>query len=128
VVTLFLLALAGIVAGILANLWQLEIRIGNTAGAGMVAFYAAEAGLERGKACAEYPGSICGPQNSWINFDSPNRQYRFNVTGIGGGNRRIRSAGRFLDNSGKVLAQRQVTVDVDTSGAPSQYDWTWREE
>lgn len=123
----FLLLIVGILAGALANMWQVEIKVRSLEKDGLIAFYLAQAGIERAKIEARL-GVITAP-----NWSSPQSlvggRYYYYIEDVGGNQRILRSIGQRLDNSGNVIAERRIEVRVQGIGAPpeSQVSWSWQE-
>lgn len=123
----FLLVIVGILAGALANMWQAEIQTRTAERDGLIAFYLAQAGIERAKIEARN-GVITAPNWSSAQTLGDGRYY-FYIENIGANQRLLRSIGQRLDSSGNVIAERRIEVRVQGIGAPpeSQVSWSWQE-
>lgn len=117
----FILAIAGILSGALANMWQAEIKTRSAEREGLAAFYLAQAGIERAKIWAKSnPGFSIS--SGWLT-DLSGGRHSFTVAGA---TRNLSSAGQVLDASGNVIAERQIAVQVN-AGYTAQAGWSWRE-
>ena len=140
---LFLLVLAGVLVAGLARMWQAEISMRSLERDGLIAFYLAQAGIERAK--VEVLGDVGLSGNSaWHNDldimgDNYNFRYNFNVA-ILGTQRTLIGTGEVLDTNNNLLAHREITVTIDgiddtNSASPPQdtdysgtvVAWSWRE-
>lgn len=130
---LFLLLIVGILTGALAIMWKTEIWMRSLEKNGLIAFYLAQAGIERGKIeAANNPGLSgwrpCLDDNNsscWYN-DLSQGWYKFNIENMGGNLRRIQSKARTIGLSGETLAERQLEVIVDIVNRIKQV-WSWQE-
>lgn len=123
----FLLLIVSILVIALSNMWQAEIKTRSLEKDGLIAFYLAQAGVERAKIEARN-GVITAPD--WSSEQSlGGGRYYFYIENIGANQRLLRSIGQGLDNSGNTIAERRIEVRVQGIGAPpeSQIPWTWRE-
>lgn len=125
----FLLLVVGILTGALAVMWQAEIRTRSLEKDGLIAFYLAQAGIERAK--IEARNGVIIPGGSPAQTLGAGRYYYY-IQDIGGGQRLLRSIGQGLDASGNPSAERQIEVRVSGMGTPlpgddAQVSWSWRE-
>ncbi|OGX26659.1 MAG: hypothetical protein A3J51_00450 [Omnitrophica WOR_2 bacterium RIFCSPHIGHO2_02_FULL_45_21] len=125
----FLLLVVGILTGALAVMWQAEIRTRALEKDGLIAFYLAQAGIERAKIEARNGAII--PGGSSAQTLGAGRYYYY-IEDTGGNQRLLRSIGQWLDASGNPSAERQITVRVSGMGTPlpgddAQVSWSWRE-
>ncbi len=123
---MFLLAIFGILAGGVTVMWQTDLQSRAAERNGLVAFYLAQAGIERAKVEARvgYIGT-----SAWINLGGG--RYQFSVSDIGGNQRLLRCFGQALSPSGTVIGERGIEVEVGGMGTPppaddAQVGWTWR--
>ena len=124
---LFLLTLAGTLAGALAMLWTNEISIRSLDRESLSAFYLAQAGIEMAKIEAR-TGSTTAPD--WSSERSlAGGRYYFYIEDTGANQRLLRSIGQRLSSSGNLIAERRIEVVVQGIGAPpeSQVSGSWRE-
>lgn len=140
-VTFFLVVIMGALAFVIADMWADRLMLDASDRNALVALYAAQAGLERGKITAlsgETPGGgaqyvPCNTEASsacWYK-DVPNAWYRFRVNGNSGDNRDIFATGRAIGPNNVTLAERKLTVTVDVSpvsGRHQKGNTPWQEE
>ena len=124
---LFLLTLAGTLAGALAMLWTNEISIRSLDRESLSAFYLAQAGIEMAKIEARN-GLTTAP--AWSS-ERPlaGGRYYFYIEDTGANQRLLRSIGQRLSSSGNLIAERRIEVEVRGILAPpeSQVSGSWRE-
>lgn len=143
---LFILAVFGALSAGLAVMWESEIRTRASDRDGLIAFYLAQAGMERAKReilnAVGFPGNAPG----WyadLDVAGDNYSFNFNCSAIipgGFPNRRtITARGEVLDAAGNMLAHREIeaTLDgvidgidpgtADDDGLASLAAWGWRE-
>jgi len=145
----FLLLIIGILAGSLAVMWQSQIKTFSSEKEGLIAFYLAQAGIERGKIEVLYGYWSAGTYNinNQNNLDLAGDNYQFfydivivnPMPGGGGTTRRLTATGRVLDLANNEIARRQIQVDVsgiqdlvppvniDDDLLGSIVAWSWRE-
>lgn len=141
---LFILAVLGALAGGLAVMWESEIRTRTSDRDGLIAFYLAQAGIERAKI-----RTLSGVGSSWMETDLSDLDvggdsylFRYDISGtdIGSGNYMLQGIGRVLNLAGtQEFARREIQVivngitdapppdglDDDMTGSPQA--WSWRE-
>ncbi len=106
----FFLLIIGILAGSLAFMWQSQTRTLSSEKEGLIAFYLAQAGIERAKISARY--NLANPTD-WFNFSGNNTtQYNFTVINSGELNRTLEGRGRRRDISSNVIAEKRITVNI----------------
>ena len=128
-----LLLMISIFSGTLARLWPQEILTRRYENKGLVAFYLAQAGIERAKIEAARNPGLWGWQfcqddlnlSCWYN-DVPGGLYKFHIATLGGNRREIISRGVVRDPSNRTLAQRELEATIDI-GTRIQESWSWRE-
>ncbi len=144
ITVLFLLLMVGTLAGALAALWPAEIRMRVEERQGLIAFYLAQAGIERAKIEVINDVTLFGT-SAWLNDldlagDSYTFRYNFNVV-IMGPQRRLIGRGEVLDLNNNLLAQREIEVringivdvnppggdGIDDDGLASLVSWSWQE-
>jgi hypothetical protein len=141
----FLLLIVSILVGALAVMWKAEIGMRNFERESMIAFYLAQAAIERGKIEVLYgywaPGVYVISNQNDLDLSGDNYQfiYDIEITNNGGTSRTIKGTGRVLDLSGNEIARREIEVivngiednlppygvDDDLSGREQR--WSWRE-
>ncbi|MBU1044478.1 MAG: hypothetical protein KJ915_08810 [Candidatus Omnitrophica bacterium] len=139
----FLLMLLGMLTAALASLWQAEIKIRDEDKSATVAFYLAQAGVERAKIEVIYNVALSGTYG-WYNdleIAGDNYIFRYNFSvAISGQERTLVGTGEVLDLSGNVLAHKEISVVVegiadtvipfdgidDVPGDNQMIQWTWQ--
>lgn len=121
----FLFLLAGILASGLSNIWESSTQTYGATRNGILAFYLAQAGLERAKKWAQYNPAGPFPHNS-ADYNLGAGRYRFSVATLGGDNRRLTATGEVLSGSGAVLATKRLQLDVNRA-TPAALADTWQE-
>lgn len=142
---LFILAVLSVLSAGLAVMWQSEMRTRASDRDGLIAFYLAQAGIERAKMEILNNVTFSGNAPGWYtDLDVVGDNYTFNYNCSltippGFPNRRtIIGRGEILDTAGNLLAHReiQVTVDgiidgdsdgADDNGLATLQAWSWRE-
>lgn len=132
--SLFVLFVIGALAVVLAYVLRRGIQTHRNHRDGSIAFYLAQAGLERAKAAvAQAPPPAndwypCGDDTNpacWYQ-DLSSGWYKFNI--VGAGNiRTVSSKGRVIGLSGEPLAERQLQVIVNRA-IKAQISWSWTEQ
>jgi len=113
-----LLLIASILATALAKMWESTIQINASERDGIIAFYLAQAGLERAKIAVIYnpnrkdligwqPGS---PPKGGYNLDTDRFQYNFSWNDH---EKKITAQGWVLDSNDNILAQKELSVIVE---------------
>jgi hypothetical protein len=121
----FLFLLAGILASGLSNIWESSTQTYGATRNGSLAFYLAQAGLERAKKWAQYTPAGPFPYSS-PTYNLGAGRYNFSVATLGGNNRRLTATGEVLSSGGNVLATKQLRLDVNIA-TPAPLDNTWQE-
>jgi hypothetical protein len=151
----FLLLITGILSGALADMWQAEVRARGRERNGLIAFYLAQAGIERGKIEILYDVDLSdiggwnpGPSSTDFYFDldiDPTDKYTFCYNfhvevGASADSRIINATGEVQDANGNSLAHREISVTfngveegpiiddtVDDPDNVTQAAWSWKE-
>ncbi|MBI4846904.1 MAG: hypothetical protein HY810_10620 [Candidatus Omnitrophica bacterium] len=143
----FLLLLVGILSSSLSALWRSQINIRAQERSGIIAFYLAQAAVERGKVEVLYgywlAGATIANQND-LDTAGDGFQFLYDVIitspGTAGANSRdITGIGRVLDLNNTEIARRQAQIIIDNiedTVAPVNEDddlsgtvvsWSWQE-
>jgi len=123
---LILLVFIGLLLSIASFLLKTHSEIWFIQEKGTIAFYLACAGLERAKIEAKN-GVLTAPLWSGPYFLEGGRYY-FYIESIGANRRLLRAIGQTLDNSGRVIAEREVEVRVQNVFVkPQEMNFSWRE-
>jgi len=124
--SIFLLALAGMLASAVAGIWGNALRLRSLETRSLSAFYLAQAGIERAKIEAK-SGAVTGGWSSAQTLGGG--RYSYYIEDIGSNQRVLRSIGQCLDSSGNIAAERRVEVRVQniTNPPESQIVWSWQE-
>jgi type II secretory pathway pseudopilin PulG len=151
-----LMMIVGILAAGVAITWQAKTQVQALQRQSLIAFYLAQAGIERGKIEVLYGYWSAGTYNinnqNDLDLAGDNYQFFYDIVivnpmpGGGGTTRRLTATGRVLDLAGNEIACRQIQVDVsgiqdlvnNGTGLPppdgiddnlsgSIGAWTWRE-
>ena len=118
---MFVMAIAGVFGVLLADMWEKEQIVRSTDRDTLIAFYLAQAGVERAKVEILYAVDLVGDSASYSDLDDSNDNYNFyysfNVA-ISGTQRTLIGRGdvyeRRLDSSdGTHLAHRRIYVEID---------------
>jgi len=118
--SIFLLALAGILASAVAGIWGNALRLRSLEIRSLSAFYLAQAGIEEAKIWArENYGN--DRTSGWTTLGGG--RYHYVVVGA---ERSLNSIGQVLDAPGNVISERQIAVQVN-SDYTAQVDWRWQE-
>jgi len=132
ILVFFLLLVVGTLAGALSHMLNSRIQVQGHQEKSSSAFFLAQSAIERAKIeavndpalsgwqpCADDDNSACWYQelsDGW---------YKYNITNIGSNARLLEAKGRVLDLGNKVLAERQLAVEVDI--VLKKRRWSWRE-
>ncbi len=113
---IYMLSLSVILAGALAAMWGAQTRTRSLSRDGLIAFYLAQAGIER----AKIEGS--SGANLWrsdldISGDKYTFQYSYEISG-----NTFTATGQVLDLNNVVLGERKIQVNI-SSGAVIDYTW-----
>ncbi|MCD6228539.1 MAG: hypothetical protein J7K17_03605 [Candidatus Omnitrophica bacterium] len=117
--TVFMIALVAIIGIGLWNLWEPVLQIHSLHQENLIAFYLAQAGIERAKVEVLNNVNLSGT-SSWFTdldpdpSDSYQLRYRFRIQSGGADKRILRGDGQIFDtNRSQVIAFRQINVTVD---------------
>ena len=127
VFAIFLLALAGMLASAVAGIWGNALRLRSLETRSLIAFYLAQAGIERAKIEAKI-GAVTAP--GWSSAQIlGGGTYSYYIEDIGSNQRVLRSIGKCLDSSGNTVATRMIEVKAQNISSPpeSQIAWSWQE-
>lgn len=144
---LFVLAVFGVLSGALTVMWQTELQMRSSEREGLLAFYLAQAAVERAKIMVLYgywvPNTYTINNQNDLDVAGDNYQFLYDITIItpAGTTRTITGTGRVLDLAGNQIARREIQVvvtgisdtvplggdgqDDDLSGAVQ--NWSWQE-
>jgi Tfp pilus assembly protein PilX len=125
-VTLLLVLILAILTGGLAAMWQSEVQIRAFEKNNLIAFYLAQAGLERAKIEAQY--SIT-PSASEITL-AGGTYSRTIVSPMDANQKVLTGIGRVYDTASNIVAERRISVTVHGISIPpiSQNALTWKEQ
>ena len=114
----FFLLIVGILAAILTGVWQGYITISSRLRYRVVAFYLAQAGVERAKIRVLKNVNFSGDSGWYTDLDDhPNDdvtfRYKFLVRKIGSNQREIKGIGEVLSANSNILARRKIVLVVE---------------
>ena len=135
----------------LGDMWSNSVSIKAMTKNGIWAYYAAQAGLEQGKAYAFAVGETPNNGNNWLPCNSsnvtvinstscwytdipgnlslgvPGERYQFQVDGAAA-SRTVYAKGRAIGPNNTTLAERRMNVTVNVAGTPRMVNFSWGEQ
>ena len=115
------MVIVGILGRVLADMWGVEVNARSADKFSLIAFYLAQAGIERGKVEIVYDVTLSGPQPDSINWflglDKPGDNYTFQYkyfvnSGSNSDERILRGVGEVVGANGNLVAHREITITV----------------